>query len=137
MIGCAGVADCTGYMNCCTCIYCSYSAVLPHPSHTRCVTSNAGLRKKSVVPGSSSLEQKLRHATGAPDLFGQSDVVVKHVLEVRGRGEGEGEGEGGSEGEAQAGQQRHEAMQWAAWQTGSSIGVIPSVSPPLPNVLGP
>ena len=68
----------------------------PRPSHTPCHTSHAGLRKKSVVPGSSSLEQKLRHATGAPDLFGQSDVVVKHVLEVRGRGEGEGEG--GSEG---------------------------------------
>ena len=51
----------------------------------------AGLRKKSVVPGSSSLEQKLRQATGAPELFGQSDVVVKHVLEVS---EVEVEGEG-------------------------------------------
>ena len=44
----------------------------------------AGLRKKSVVPGSSSFEQKLRQAAGAPELFGQSDVVVKHVLEVSG-----------------------------------------------------
>ena len=44
----------------------------------------AGLRKKSVVPGSTSFEQKLRQAAGAPDLFVHSDVVVKHVLEVSG-----------------------------------------------------
>ena len=42
----------------------------------------AGLRKKSVVPGSTSFEQKLRQAAGAPELFVHSDVVVKHVLEV-------------------------------------------------------
>lgn len=46
----------------------------------------SGLRKKSVVPGSSSFEQKLRQAAGAPELFGQSDVVVKHVLEGHDRG---------------------------------------------------
>ena len=46
--------------------------------------SAAGLRKKSVVPGSTSIEQKLRQAAGAPELFMQSDVVVKHVLEVSG-----------------------------------------------------
>ena len=41
-----------------------------------------GLRKKSIVPGTTTLEQKLRQA-GAPEIFGQSDVVPKHLLEVR------------------------------------------------------
>jgi coatomer protein complex subunit alpha (xenin) len=46
----------------------------------------SGLRKKSIVPGTTSLEQRLRQATGAPDLFGQTDVMVKHVLEGHDRG---------------------------------------------------
>ena len=29
------------------------------------------------------MEQRLRQATGAPDLFGQTDVITKHQLEVR------------------------------------------------------
>ena len=40
-----------------------------------------GLRKKTVAPGSSGLEERIRsvHQT---ELFGQSDSIVKHVLEV-------------------------------------------------------
>ena len=53
-------------------------------SKVRTFVCAAGLRKKSVVPGSTSFEQKLRQAAGAPELFVHSDVVVKHVLEVSG-----------------------------------------------------
>ena len=40
-----------------------------------------GLRKKTVAPGSQGIEERIRsvHQT---ELFGQSDSIVKHVLEV-------------------------------------------------------
>ena len=41
----------------------------------------SGLRKKTVAPGSSGLDEHLRNP-GATDLFGTSDATVKHVLEV-------------------------------------------------------
>lgn len=64
-------------------LHSSLSPPLPPPLPLP-LMSAAGLRKKSVVPGSTSIEQKLRQAAGAPELFMQSDVVVKHVLEVSG-----------------------------------------------------
>lgn len=51
-----------------------------------------GLRKKSVVPGPSGLEEHIRSVTGSTtspgttELFGTSDAVVKHVLEGHDRG---------------------------------------------------
>ena len=41
----------------------------------------SGLRKKTVAPGSQGIEERIRtvHQT---ELFGQSDSIVKHVLEV-------------------------------------------------------
>jgi len=45
----------------------------------------SGLRKKSVAPGPGGLEDHLRNP-GSTDLFGQADVVVKHVLEGHDRG---------------------------------------------------
>ncbi|XP_052228436.1 coatomer subunit alpha-like [Dreissena polymorpha] len=66
-----------------------------HPSEDLIVSSSldqtvrvwdiSGLRKKSVSPGSNSLEERLRNS-GQPDLFGMSDAVVKHVLEGHDRG---------------------------------------------------
>ena len=41
-----------------------------------------GLRKKTVAPGASGLEEHLK-TPGHTDLFGQSDAIVKHVLEVK------------------------------------------------------
>lgn len=41
-----------------------------------------GLRKKTVAPGASGLEEHLK-TPGHTDLFGQSDAIVKHVLEVQ------------------------------------------------------
>lgn len=43
-----------------------------------------GLRKKNTAPGAAS-DDHLRH-TGTTDLFGQSDAVVRHVLEGHDRG---------------------------------------------------
>lgn len=40
-----------------------------------------GLRKKNLSPG--AVETEVRGITGV-DLFGASDAVVKHVLEVSG-----------------------------------------------------
>lgn len=40
-----------------------------------------GLRKKTVAPGASSFDDHLRNP-GTTDLFGSSDAIVKHVLEV-------------------------------------------------------
>lgn len=45
----------------------------------------SGLRKKSVAPGPSALEDHLKNPT-ATDLFGQADAVVKHLLEGHDRG---------------------------------------------------
>ena len=42
----------------------------------------AGLRKKTVAPGAGGLDEHLK-TPGHTDLFGQSDAIVKHVLEVR------------------------------------------------------
>lgn len=42
---------------------------------------HSGLRKKTVAPGASGSEESHKHP-GQMDLFGQSDAVVKHVLEV-------------------------------------------------------
>ena len=40
-----------------------------------------GLRKKTVAPGAGGLEEHLKNP-GSTDLFGSSDAIVKHVLEV-------------------------------------------------------
>ena len=45
-----------------------------------------GLRKKNMSPGSSSLEDQLKGGSATTELFGQSDAVVKHVLEGHDRG---------------------------------------------------
>ncbi|XP_044734927.1 coatomer subunit alpha [Chrysoperla carnea] len=45
----------------------------------------SGLRKKNVSPGPGGLDDHLK-STGAPDLFGQADAVVKFVLEGHDRG---------------------------------------------------
>ena len=44
-----------------------------------------GLRKKNMSPGSSSLEDHLK-GPSSTELFGQSDAIVKHVLEGHDRG---------------------------------------------------
>src|SRR5262245_59821525 len=47
----------------------------------------SGLRKKNVAPGMGGDESRTRTAGAAQaDLFGQPDVVVKHVLEGHDRG---------------------------------------------------
>ena len=43
--------------------------------------SVVGLRKKTVAPGASGLEDHLRNS-GSTDLFGSADAIVKHLLEV-------------------------------------------------------
>ena len=43
-----------------------------------------GLRKKTVAPGASGFDTHMRNP-GSTDLFGPSDAVVKHILEVSGR----------------------------------------------------
>lgn len=45
-----------------------------------------GLRKKNVAPGPEGFHTQLQRTTGTPDLFGQTDAVVKHVLEGHDRG---------------------------------------------------
>lgn len=40
----------------------------------------SGLRKKTVAPGAGGLDDHLRNP--GTDLFGSSDAIVKHVLEV-------------------------------------------------------
>lgn len=42
----------------------------------------SGLRKKTVAPGTSGLDEHLK-SPGHTELFGQSDAIVKHVLEVQ------------------------------------------------------
>jgi len=46
----------------------------------------SGLRKKSVAPGPGGLDESAKSGAGGPDLFGQADCVVKHVLEGHDRG---------------------------------------------------
>jgi len=47
----------------------------------------SGLRKKNVAPGPAGLDHdQMMKNPGAPDLFGQADCVVKHVLEGHDRG---------------------------------------------------
>ncbi|RNA31962.1 coatomer subunit alpha [Brachionus plicatilis] len=46
----------------------------------------SGLRKKNVAPGPEGFHSHLQRSTGTPDLFGQTDAVVKHVLEGHDRG---------------------------------------------------
>lgn len=47
----------------------------------------SGLRKKNVAPGPAGLDHDhMMKNPGAPDLFGQADCVVKHVLEGHDRG---------------------------------------------------
>lgn len=46
----------------------------------------SGLRKKNVAPGPDGFQNQLQRQTGNPDLFGQTDGVVKHVLEGHDRG---------------------------------------------------
>ena len=44
----------------------------------------SGLRKKTVAPGVGGLDDHIRSTGGGgTDLFGTTDVTVKHVLEVR------------------------------------------------------
>lgn len=42
----------------------------------------SGLRKKTVAPGVGGLDDHIRTSSGGTDLFGTTDAVVKHVLEV-------------------------------------------------------
>jgi coatomer protein complex subunit alpha (xenin) len=42
---------------------------------------STGLRKKTVAPGAGGLDDHMRNP-GSTDLFGTSDAIVKHVLEV-------------------------------------------------------
>jgi coatomer protein complex subunit alpha (xenin) len=44
----------------------------------------SGLRKKNVAPGPGGMDHL--KAPGAPELFGQTDAIVKHVLEGHDRG---------------------------------------------------
>lgn len=44
-----------------------------------------GLRKKNVAPGPSGLTDHLK-SPGSTELFGQTDAIVKHVLEGHDRG---------------------------------------------------
>lgn len=44
------------------------------------------MRKKNVAPGPEGFHTQLQRSTGTPDLFGQTDAVVKHVLEGHDRG---------------------------------------------------
>ena len=48
---------------------------------THCLLLLLGLRKKTVAPGAGGLEEHLKNP-GSTDLFGSSDAIVKHVLEV-------------------------------------------------------
>lgn len=41
----------------------------------------SGLRKKTVAPGVGGLDDRIRNP-GTTDLFGTSDAIVKHVMEV-------------------------------------------------------
>lgn len=43
-----------------------------------------GLRKKNVAPGPGGLDHL--KTPGSPELFGQTDAIVKHVLEGHDRG---------------------------------------------------
>jgi coatomer protein complex subunit alpha (xenin) len=45
----------------------------------------SGLRKKTVAPGASGLDDHLR-SSGSTDLFGSADAIVKHLLEGHDRG---------------------------------------------------
>lgn len=96
----------------CVCVRVGHCCLFLHPtppcaSCTSCVTSlclylcpvwhvapgGSGLRKKNLSPG--AVETEVRGISGV-DLFGASDAVVKHVLEVRGwllAGEGDFRGE--------------------------------------------
>lgn len=55
--------------------------ILVYLTNVQCVVNCLGLRKKTVAPGSQGIEERIRsiHQT---ELFGQSDSIVKHVLEV-------------------------------------------------------
>lgn len=44
-----------------------------------------GLRKKNVAPGPAGLTDHLK-SPGSTELFGQTDAIVKHVLEGHDRG---------------------------------------------------
>jgi len=68
-----------------------------HPSEDMVVSASldqtvrvwdiSGLRKKSVAPGPGGLDDHIKSSgTTGPDLFGQADAVVKHVLEGHDRG---------------------------------------------------
>jgi coatomer protein complex subunit alpha (xenin) len=46
----------------------------------------SGLRKKNAAPSPDTLHLQLQRTTGSPDLFGQTDAIVKHVLEGHERG---------------------------------------------------
>jgi len=46
----------------------------------------SGLKKKSIQAGPPSIEDNIRAIANTPDLFGATDVMVKHVLEGHDRG---------------------------------------------------
>jgi len=48
------------------------------------VVCGSGLRKKNVAPGPGGLDHL--KTPGSPELFGQTDAIVKHVLEGHDRG---------------------------------------------------
>ncbi len=67
----------------CPIVFCQFPILKLHSEDL--ILSGAGLRKKNVSPGPSSIEDHLK-STGQTDLFGTSDAVVKHVLEGHDRG---------------------------------------------------
>jgi len=46
----------------------------------------SGLRKKNVYSTPDTIQSQIQRTTGTPDLFGQADAIVKHVLEGHDRG---------------------------------------------------
>ena len=52
-----------------------------HDTQNNLIAFFLGLRKKTVAPGAGGLEEHLKNP-GSTDLFGSSDAIVKHVLEV-------------------------------------------------------
>ncbi|XP_015755385.1 PREDICTED: coatomer subunit alpha-like [Acropora digitifera] len=83
----------------CTCVLTGHNHYVMcaqfHPSEDLVVSASldqtvrvwdiSGLRKKTVAPGTSGLDEHLK-SPGHTELFGQSDAIVKHVLEGHDRG---------------------------------------------------
>ena len=68
----------------CVCNYflaCEFHSLVLFGNLVHVVYLLTGLRKKTVSPGVSGLDDHLRNP-GTTDLFGSSDAIVKHLLEV-------------------------------------------------------